>query len=56
MFSDMCTISKQKEVTAHLLWRGSLLILKCKGDDKPGYVVDGHLSRLPVARQLKRPT
>ncbi len=27
-----------------------------KWDDKPGYVADGHLSRLPVARQLKRPT
>ncbi len=30
--------------------------LRHKGDDKPGYVADGHLSRLPVARQLKRPT
>jgi len=25
-------------------------------NDKPGYVVDDHLSSLPVTRQLKRPT
>ncbi len=27
-----------------------------KQDDKPGYVVDGHLSRPAVASRLKRPT
>ena len=33
-------------------------VLECSGkqDDKPGYVVDGHLSRPAVAGGLKQPT
>ena len=33
-----------------------LKCLRCKQDDKPGYVVDGHLSRPAVAGGLKQPT
>ena len=44
------------EIRVKILFKISQLKIKSKQNDKPGYVVDVHLSSSVVASRLKRPT
>ena len=55
----LCIEAERERFPKNIFARKCLLrqaLFKARQDDKPGYVVNGHLSRSAVASGFKRPT